>query len=55
MAAKALVDSEASANFISAQLAVQVIAASGTTGRVTVLQQAWIIVRTAGGGAVRAT
>ena len=54
IAAKALVDSGASANFISPELAEKVIAASGATGRVTVREKGWMTVRTAGGGAVRA-
>ena len=54
MLAKALVDSVASANVISPELAEKVITASGATGRVTVREKGWITVGTVGGGAVRA-
>ena len=55
MEAQVLVDSGASANFISTELADKLIALSGATGRVTVREKAWMTVRTAGGGAGRAT
>ena len=52
MAVKALVDSEASVNCISPELAEKVMATSGVMGRVTVREKAWMTVRTFGGGAV---